>query len=175
LPAAALDLRFTPEKGSKEKRLASRRSPSRLRLRLGGTRRTTDAFGEKKWGGAGRLRIENLSRVLDELEEAEVLSGTLRKVASTSSAETAFRWEKRQDYAILHADSIRSEGPWSATGAYSRAIDGKWLALLRGTYLGLPIGVAISPEGTSWKITSSERKKPSPAVTPVESPKPKRT
>jgi hypothetical protein len=149
LPSVDVDLLVAkePRPGSKEDW-----RPSRLTLRTDGARRKSDGTGKPFWSGRGTLRIRGLNEVLDQLRDADLLSKTLRVAADARRLDAKLSWEVRPTRSIFRADSITTDGTWSASGELGRQNDGKWLGLIDAKVLGVPVGVALAPGQTEWKI-----------------------
>jgi hypothetical protein len=156
LPSLDLDLLVAKEPGAKDDR---EWRPARLRLRSDGARRTQGAAGSY-WSGAGSLRIRGLNEILDQLQDAKLLSKTLRVAADARRLDAKLSWEVRPTRSNFRADSITTDGTWSATGELGRQNDGKWLGLIDAKVLGVPVGIALAPNQTEWKIlpTTAEEK-----------------
>jgi hypothetical protein len=156
LPSVALDLLVAKEPGAKDNR---EWKPARLTLRTDGARRTLGVAGTH-WSGAARLRVRGLNEILDQLQDAKLLSKTLRVAADARRLDAKLSWEVRPTRTNFRADSITTDGTWSATAELGRQNDGKWLGLIDAKVLGVPIGVALAPNQTEWKIlpTTAEEK-----------------
>jgi hypothetical protein len=153
LPSVDVDFLVAkePRPGSEEKW-----SPARLTLRTDGARRASDGTGVQFWSGNADLHIRGLNEVLDQLQDAGLLSKTLRLAADARRLDAELNWEVRPNRSIFRAESITSDGTWSASGELGRQNDGKWLGLIDAKVLGVPVGVALAPGQTEWKILPSK-------------------
>lgn len=140
---------------------------------FGSSRKSAD-----HWDGKTRLEIGGFDEILRFLADNDQIPGLVKSVLTAKTMKTALEWQFAPESLWMRANSIKSEGAWSAWGTYVAGNGEVPLGVFEAKVVGIPVGVGLVDDelkvkvlpGKKWydELKTLAKKKPAPPAVPLQ-------